>query len=815
MRAVVLLSLGLVAHSVACGIEPSSPFNLELYDSHIPSSLSENLMAMQNHKNASEPWYERLFVDSTPGHADSDSGDQYLCKMLSKSAIEKRKTPQPLIEPEKESQAAILHNAMKIVHETFPPNACLWAYELRGKYWSYALCSADKIIQYHEGAIPEERNTNHVAESPSTVFVLGRFSPASTKEVLFENQASIKHYNTYVRDAERSARLLDEKSAPFSHHAAQKVVSQIVTDGSVCDMTYQPRTIEVVYKCDANGGPNPSIVDVAETKTCHYKMSVHVPSLCGYEPFSPHRHSQVSAVDIPCQRIRKSKASGKQSPKKQSQENFEAHASLHEHYDEYTTNTVLRDHMEFPVRADNRIDIADHYIVALGQGFYVARSKKEFQTPSSYFNMRNVVIYNGFYSSLTDLNTQFAKMIFKGIGTTLLAPTAPEEGPKIIDWSHSFIMWFEIYDYKGDFVALSRLEHDATEDPNSLKSQFLDPVSLLDVEGEPPKMVRFDRPEFQAPHGMWNFEAFSEDGGPLPKRGSHVTEDQSVELLDDDSFRTIIMYNRGLTENSQVNMELVDQKTGKVLEGHYGDYGQYIFALEIKEGLKQEFAISPMNQDQDVSAFILKLSAHQSPESIEKSAIEEDTPEKEDEETQVLAEKGHHEFELKEEGKNSEGEEFKSHELQEKQPKVQEQHIQEPGVHQAEVHQAEVHQAEVHQAEVHQAEIHQPEVQQQQLQVQEERQEYEIQEDSNNPQLRESNIPERQEPLFQQNGEINHSANEVHLEHHQNFDDEKLPRERDETTDFEHHHQSVETQHFEETKMQGSEQPVDRLIDEL
>lgn len=39
----------------------------------------------------------------------------------------------------------------------------------------------------------------------------------------------------------------------------------------------------------------------------------------------------------------------------------------------------------------------------------------------------------------------------------------------------------------------------------------MDPVDLLEMNGDIPLFVRFERPEFKAPSNMWNFELFSKD----------------------------------------------------------------------------------------------------------------------------------------------------------------------------------------------------------------------------------------------------------------------------------------------------------------
>ncbi|KAM9899762.1 hypothetical protein OXX79_005541 [Metschnikowia pulcherrima] len=593
------LSLALSVPFMAGTGVATVPFNVKIYDSHVPQRLANRLVAETGENPASKS-YERLYIGSQNGPNGTVGKDEYICEIHSETELSKRQKDTETKLPEWENQKDILANAMAIVHDTFPAEACLYAYDLRGMYWTYALCSGDKIIQYHEGAKPEERPFKHVSQMPNTVFVLGRFSRASDREVLFHNQASKTQYETYMKHAERTVTLLDEKSAPYTHLSAQKAVSQIVTDGSVCDMTLQPRTIEVVYKCDAAGGHKAAILDVLEIKTCHYRMFVHVPKLCSYAPFSPHGPGSNPAVDVACQRV-------------SSEENA---AEIGE-FGDYLSNVAFRDHPLFPIRADNRIDVSRHVLGSLGRGFYIAKSKDPLKTSNEYYNSRNVAIFTGTYSSLTDLNAQFGRAFYKAMGSTLLAPSSPEQGVKILQWSHSFVIWYEIYDHTGTLLGVTRIEHDAFKKRNALEASLLDPVTLLDVEGDEPRMVAFQRPFFAAPHGFWNFEAFSVNGEPL----KGVAHDPTENRIKRAESRSIMAFNRGILGDSRVNMQLVDQTSGETLSGHYDESGVYVFEIEPWKGHRHSFAVEPLRPEQDFVGFTITIDV---PDNVEVRGAYED-----------------------------------------------------------------------------------------------------------------------------------------------------------------------------------------------
>lgn len=551
-----------------------TPYSVRILDSYVDAELAAKLARAP--RNDSEKVYER----HTIGNND------YLCE-LNPPVVSPPVPDEP--QPEQEPRAAVLAKAYKIIQQSLPHGLCVWADDLRGMYWTYAFCNADKIIQYHEGAHPKERATKRVATQPNTVFVLGRFSDASANLFAFTNQASKAQHALYARDAEHAVTLVDEKPSPASAYLAQKVVLQIVTDGSMCDMTLQPRTVEVVYRCDPHAGPLPQIIDVHEIKTCHYKLFLHIPGLCEYDPFVPNKNFQDSTVNVLCQKIA---------------EDGSLDQPFQRLFEESIESVKLRDHDLFPVRADNHIDIAGHHLVALNRGFYMGRSKTELKSLSTYFNNRNVVVFTGLHSSLEDLNAQFARTFFNSVGQ-LVAPFQIDGQITTVQWLHSFIVWFEIYDYSGKFLAISRLEHDASSRQRVLRAQIIDPVSLLDTEGDKPSFPKFDKPDFQAPMNMWNYEYFSEHGEPIPQIKKHPLIHDApltgVEAI------PVMAYNQGVDDDGRVRIKLVNQKTMQELPGHYNEDDLFVFEIETSMGAKHVIAVKPIDSTQDFAGFTVKL----------------------------------------------------------------------------------------------------------------------------------------------------------------------------------------------------------------
>ncbi|SGZ47302.1 CIC11C00000005281 [Sungouiella intermedia] len=551
------------------------PLNFRIQDTEIPQELAANLVSSpkssQSSQLTSKTRFERLFI-----HRNNDS-EEYLCAIPPANSTFQDMPEESQLDLEKDS--IILARAIDIVHGSFSPDQCVWSYDLRGFYWTYGYCHGDKIVQYHEMAPMKDRPHKHVPGSPNMVYVLGRFSKASAKEVSFKNQVSAIEMQKYIRDSGRSFRLVDEKLSPFSH-LSQKVVLQMASDGSLCDMTLHPRSTEVVYKCDVNGGKHPQILDVEEIKTCHYRLFVHVPGLCQYEPFLPNKDTE-DLVDVTCQRV-------------SSQAAYSVDGMLT--FEDYSHHHQLRKDSPFPVPADTRINVAMHDMVALSRGFYLAKYTGEYGTSSEYYNHRNVILFNGFHTSLDDLNLQLGRTVFNSIGKNLLAPLFKANEQVMLSWTHSFIMWFEVYNFKGELLGISRLLHDGSNEVNVLGAQMFDPVTLLDVDGDDSMPRSFNRPAFEAPYNMWNFEmflakgrspAFNKKGRSTSKKSQSwkkKLEEDMVELT-----QMVLVYNDGVMADGSPNIEIYLEDTGEKLTGQYNEKDVYEFTYEPNPGQTETF----------------------------------------------------------------------------------------------------------------------------------------------------------------------------------------------------------------------------------
>lgn len=508
---ILFLSLSLAASQQAKNL-----YNIKLFESFIPHQVADELVASKSLNTT----FKSFFLSR------QNSTNHYVCALPAPAdSVDQQETQEQAPVPDLE----ILSQALSIINNSFKKDQCLFAYELGGLYWTYAYCYGDKIIQYREGVPPAERHKHHIARLPDTVYVLGRLSDATNyKDIRIANQARKSHWAQYESGKTTFSSLSDDKDSPFSHHSAQKVVLQFVDRGSKCELKMLSRTVEVIYKCDPEllGTTTPLIIDVPEITTCQYKMFIHVPGLCNLEPFAPQKNLEEYLTPLDCQLVDEASSD-------------ESNGS----FEDWLTNVRLRDDERFPVRADNRIFVDDHYLMPLANGFYFALSKTGYKSASPYYNMRNVVVYNGVEEGSKTLADHFGRTIFDSIGTKIYAPHFEEEWQQPLGWNDSFTLWFELYNFAGEFLNLYKLVRDGSIPEKRLTIQVIDPVTLLDIEGDAPVDLAFDQVSYEAPLDMWNFQSFLRYN-PQPTDNSPedgvktVTESETVTVIENPTAET-------------------------------------------------------------------------------------------------------------------------------------------------------------------------------------------------------------------------------------------------------------------------------------
>lgn len=122
-------------------------------------------------------------------------------------------------------------------------------------YWSYRVCFMRDLVQFHYTGdhLKVDEQLAHNDEIPA--HKLGYFKQGS-----FAQSSDFE----FVKSSDGS-----------------RYISQLVYNGSTCDLTGEPRSIFVQYRCDPENTV-PVITDVDELKTCMYRMVVSSAELCQY-----------------------------------------------------------------------------------------------------------------------------------------------------------------------------------------------------------------------------------------------------------------------------------------------------------------------------------------------------------------------------------------------------------------------------------------------------------------------------------------------------------------------------------------------------
>lgn len=485
----------LVALLAACSVGAldtevvGSLYNIKYHYARIPEKMADQLS--RNHAQdsygvtfeklkISKDGEEKEYLCSFPPNREEHSTEELLEGSGNETSSDSR-----------EMNDKLLSDAIKEIEKSFPKNQCVFAYDLNAGYWTYAYCYGDKIIQYHESAPVYSRSKAHKAAFPDYVYTLGRHANHSMEEVKIENQGKDHPYLMNPDDF----KIEDYDESPFlanvvqpRTHNKQKIIKHRIGNGATCDLTNEPRTIDVVYKCDPNNNRGkPEISAVNEVKTCQYEMIINTPRLCLMDEFVPHNIVEDKIVDVDCKLI-----SRDLTPKDDSFDFYQ--------YLEETPSD------RFPVPKDYKITLTDFNLGSIGNGFYFGLIKENPNTDNLYFNFRHVIVYNGFFESLHDL----LKKVGSTIGNRLdviLAPVFHDDKQRPLAWNDTFSIWFELYDFNGDFITLARLERDGTSETQFLSVTLVDHETMLDQDGDP---VEFDLSNFQAPNDAWNFEFYQE-----------------------------------------------------------------------------------------------------------------------------------------------------------------------------------------------------------------------------------------------------------------------------------------------------------------
>jgi len=150
----------------------------------------------------------------------------------------------PKVQSEEENKKMYLEKAMEKL-DTMKESPCI---VYNQEWWNYEFCYKKHMTQFHEAkpTDPPEHNLH---------YYIGKYP---TQEQL-ENPEFEYKTEAYKR-------------GPFG----KNYITQMLIDGTVCDITGKPRQTEIRYFC----GDREQILSVKEISTCNYIVAINTPKIC-------------------------------------------------------------------------------------------------------------------------------------------------------------------------------------------------------------------------------------------------------------------------------------------------------------------------------------------------------------------------------------------------------------------------------------------------------------------------------------------------------------------------------------------------------
>jgi protein OS-9 len=486
----------------------NSKYEINYRPSKISRSLTNSLLALN-------PTLEGDF------HIMKISNTSYLCFIPPKEDEE--------IDDIEIDETRLKTEALNILNSEFLRSDCLFSHAFNGGYWTFGYCFGDKVIQFHEDLTYFIENKIHKPENPNTVYILGRFpdGPKGSSEI--QNEA--KNYNNELKVSDF---ILNEHMFVNEGTTAQ-VIQHTLNFGETCDLTKKPRNIEVIYKCDMHN-TKVEIVDIQEIRTCNYQMIINVPRLCQLSEFVPYNYFE-NLVEIDCKLIGE-EASGDEVLKV-----FQDNAQITEEENnpnpvteivqgvneialnstrlklEFFNHSYTLPNQTFPVLNDSKINLRDYSLLPCGWGFFFGNWKLQQGNENTYWNHRTILVFNDDFSTKEDLMLKVSSFFASIMNLSIPSPVLIQENVvRALSWQDKFIIWYELYDFYGQFISMVRVERDPI-DNKVLLVLLVNPETMKDQDDEFVEVGTIGGIQ-----NAWNYEMFE---------GFKITEIKIVdEILD-------------------------------------------------------------------------------------------------------------------------------------------------------------------------------------------------------------------------------------------------------------------------------------------
>lgn len=149
-------------------------------------------------------------------------------------------------------------------------------------WWSYSFCYGKAVVQYH--ALPGRPGEAPVRDENSLEYVLGRSHNLRTPR----DRAGDPQHDDQTTS-------LTPPNSQLQTKGESRYLSQRLEDGTICDLTGRPRTVEIQYHCSP-GATADRIGWIKEVTTCTYLMVVYTPRLCSDMAFQPPKETRAHPI---------------------------------------------------------------------------------------------------------------------------------------------------------------------------------------------------------------------------------------------------------------------------------------------------------------------------------------------------------------------------------------------------------------------------------------------------------------------------------------------------------------------------------------
>ncbi|KAI8975695.1 hypothetical protein BDF20DRAFT_625504 [Mycotypha africana] len=196
-----------------------------------------------------------------------------------------------------EDRQRIIQKGLELL-EPIGQTSCIKFFASTNQYWTYEYCHNRYIRQMHiersyDGKVEKEHET--------ASFYLG-FHPGlrqGTTDIQTKQHNDKAALIAKGNGAHQHQKQYGHLYTELRTLGDQRYLVQKWKDGSICDLTERPRTVEVQYHCDLHGPDR--VTSFVEVSTCNYQIMISTPRLCEELRLSERRHDE--AHEIQCRPI--------------------------------------------------------------------------------------------------------------------------------------------------------------------------------------------------------------------------------------------------------------------------------------------------------------------------------------------------------------------------------------------------------------------------------------------------------------------------------------------------------------------------------